>query len=451
MTGAEPTIRVHGVSKVYHLFDSPGARLKEALHPLRRRYHHEHWALRGIDLEVFRGQTVGILGSNGSGKSTLLQVIAQILQPTQGTAEISGRLSALLELGSGFNAEFTGRENVLMNGAIHGVPRKVMRDLIPAIEKFSEIGKYFDHPVKTYSSGMFVRVAFSTAIHVDPEILIIDEALAVGDARFQEKCYRRIQKIQESGATVLFVSHSTSVIRTLCQRAIVLKDGNKIFDGSAEEGCNVYEADLFGGTQQETHKKDEPLDIERPAPEGGSNVDSETAHAVNHFLAAGQQKLAHTRRSYNPSCHITSDGRGEIVDYLIVTHDLVDPIRLDGQTPISIYVRFVAHSPITSPVFGFSISNNKNMQVFGSNTSMWGQEIAPMQAGQLLCLRFDIDLRLLGGAYFISLGCSDHSISASAHVDRVRSLAMLEINPTPHSDGVAGFNTTMTEIDLSEF
>src|SRR3972149_8053062 len=218
------SVRIENISKVYRIYDKPQHKLKEAIlrGAFRRSaaYHREFWALRDINLVIPKGETLGILGQNGSGKSTILEIIAGVLQPTTGSLEVNGRISALLELGAGFNREFTGRENVFMSGAILGISKKEMERRFDDIVSFADIGEFIDQPVKTYSSGMYVRLAFATAVQVDPDILIIDEALAVGDLNFRNRCYRKIEEIKKAGKTILFVSHDTMAVRSLCTRAI---------------------------------------------------------------------------------------------------------------------------------------------------------------------------------------------------------------------------------------
>ena len=226
-------IRVRGVSKRFDIYDTPLDRLKHILFPGRGHYARPFWALQDIDFAVGPGETVGIIGSNGSGKSTLLQIVCGTLRPTSGEVEIRGRVAALLELGAGFNPEFTGRENVHINASMLGMSREQIQERFASIEQFAEIGDFIDQPVKTYSSGMYVRLAFAVAIHVDPSILIIDEALAVGDARFQAKCFRRIRELKESGVTLLFVSHDVGSVRALCERAVWLDRGRVRLSGDA--------------------------------------------------------------------------------------------------------------------------------------------------------------------------------------------------------------------------
>lgn len=242
---SEPVIVVSGLGKCYHVYDRPRDRLLQMLSRGRRVYYREFWALRDTSFSIRRGETVGIIGRNGSGKSTLLQMICGTVTPTAGAVRTGGRVAALLELGAGFNPEFTGRENVLLNAAILGVPREAMTERMREVEAFSELGNFLDQPVKSYSSGMFARLAFSIAIHVDPDILVVDEALAVGDARFVAKCMRRIRDMQQAGVSILFVSHDTTAVRTLCQRAIWLDAGAMVEDGDVFPVTGRYMEYMF--------------------------------------------------------------------------------------------------------------------------------------------------------------------------------------------------------------
>lgn len=248
-------IRVRNAGKCYHMYDAPVDRLKQALFRWRRTYFREFWAVRGVDLEVRRGEAVGIVGRNGSGKSTLLQMIAGTLAPSEGTAEVAGRIAALLELGSGFNPEFTGRENVFMNATILGLSRREIEDRFDAIASFADIGPFLDQPVKTYSSGMLVRLAFAVQVQVEPDVLIVDEALAVGDSLFQKRCFQRLEALRSQGVTLLFVSHDQESVRTLTSRAILLHQGRVRALGTSSEVVLEYrrllhEAELAWGAAQ---------------------------------------------------------------------------------------------------------------------------------------------------------------------------------------------------------
>lgn len=248
--GAEVAIAVEAVGKCYHIYDRPSDRLKQMLSFGRRGYHREFWAVRDVSFSIGRGETVGIIGRNGSGKSTLLQMICGTVSPTEGDIRTSGRVAALLELGAGFNPEFTGRENVLLNATILGFPVEEMRARMGLVIAFAELEDFIDQPVKTYSSGMYARLAFAIAIHVEPDILVIDEALAVGDARFVAKCMRRIQDIKARGATILFVSHDVASVRTLCERAIWIDRGRLIAAGDVFPVTGRYMEFLFRDEDQ---------------------------------------------------------------------------------------------------------------------------------------------------------------------------------------------------------
>lgn len=252
MSSDEIAIRVQNLSKCYLIYDRPQDRLKQSLLPRLKKvfgqpykaYYREFWALQDVSFEVKKGETVGIIGRNGSGKSTLLQIIAGTLQHSTGAVNLNGRVAALLELGSGFNPEFTGRENVFLNGAVLGIPSKEMERLLDPIMAFADIGNFIDQPVKTYSSGMLVRLAFAVSVNVKPDILIIDEALSVGDAAFQFKCLQRLEELTQSGATLLFVSHSMEMVRTFCKRVVYLKKGKPYAIGPPEEVAEIYLMDI---------------------------------------------------------------------------------------------------------------------------------------------------------------------------------------------------------------
>lgn len=245
------SIKVENLSKCYHIYDKPRDRLMQMLARGKKQFFREFWALRDVSFSVGRGETVGIIGRNGSGKSTLLQMICGTVSPTSGVVNTRGRVAALLELGAGFNTEFTGRENVFLNAAILGVQQEEMEARMEKVLAFSELGDFLDQPVKTYSSGMYSRLAFSIAIHVDPEILIVDEALAVGDARFVAKCMRRIKDIQDKGATILFVSHDVGSVRTLCERAIWLDKGHMVEQGNVFPVTGQYMEFMFKDEETE--------------------------------------------------------------------------------------------------------------------------------------------------------------------------------------------------------
>ena len=233
-------IKVDNVTKMYKLYDNPKDRLKEALIPTKKKRYKEHYALNGVSFDVKKGETVGIIGTNGSGKSTILKIITGVLNPTSGKVEIEGRISALLELGAGFNSEYTGIENVYLNGTMSGFSKEEIDERLDDILSFADIGDFVYQPVKTYSSGMLVRLAFAVSINIDPEILIVDEALSVGDVFFQAKCFRKFEDFKKQGKTILFVSHDLSSVQKYCDRVVLLNKGNKLAEGSARDMINLY-------------------------------------------------------------------------------------------------------------------------------------------------------------------------------------------------------------------
>ena len=311
---SEVVVRTHELGKCYHIYDRPSDRLKQTLFRGRRQFYREFWALRGVSLEVSKGQSVGIIGRNGSGKSTLLQLLAGTLTRTTGDISIHGRVSALLELGTGFNPEFTGRENVFLNGAILGISREEMESRFDAIARFADIGDFIDQPTKTYSSGMLVRLAFSVSINVDPEILIVDEALAVGDAGFKFKCLERLEDLTASGVTLLFVSHSTEEVKTFCNHAMYLEGGVVKARGSPEEVTELYLYDVRA-EQQRSRGAASGLVLKAPLYSAGrSAYGTDDARIISAQFADGRGQSATFASGDEIAVVIEAEYRGSIRD-----------------------------------------------------------------------------------------------------------------------------------------
>jgi ABC-type polysaccharide/polyol phosphate transport system ATPase subunit len=407
-------ISVRDVRKKYRLFDSPMERLKEALHPFSKHYHREFWALNGVSVDIPKGQTIGILGRNGSGKSTLLQIIAGILQPTSGGVIVQGRVSALLELGAGFNPEFTGRENVMLNGAITKVPRDEMVARMPQIEAFADIGEFFDQPVKTYSSGMFVRVAFAAAINVDPDILFVDEALSVGDVRFQNKCFGKFSEFQRAGKTILFVTHNTNLIPSLCSRVLVFDAGRIMFDGDAIMAVDLYYDLLFS--------REKEVD----AVNGNSSVGISTRHpeSRNAALAAidcsQKSDSCHTRQSYNRHETRFTTHEAEIIDVFIESQGMIDSVQVEFGAIISLFIKVLFNRDVLRPLAGFSIKAVDGIEVCGTNTFMMGKIIEPIRAGHVRIFKFSFVQRLNPGDYFIDIGIAEWDGTNAGNIIDVR-------------------------------
>src|SRR5262245_10813348 len=332
-------LRVEAISKQYRIYDRPVDRLKESLTRGRWRTHREFWALRNISFEVEAGTTSGIIGPNGSGKSTLLQIITGTLEPTHGSVWHDGRIAALLELGAGFSGEFTGIENIFMNASLIGVSKSETERLLPEIASFAEIGDFIYQPVKTYASGMYIRLAFATAIATSPQILIIDEALAVGDAVFQHRCTRRIKEMQEGGTTILFVSHDPGAIRALCSRAILLNEGRMEADGPPAEVLARYQKVIMA---QEAAYAQAELVREKPQP-AAEEIDAPKF----------------TYRHGNGSAEIL---RVELLE------DSREPIAIveSGQM-VHLRMQAVFHEDVVDPVYGFIIRNRHGIHLYGTN------------------------------------------------------------------------------------
>lgn len=388
-------ISVQNVSKKFRLFTSPRDRLFETFHPLRKRYHREFLALDGVSIDIPKGRTIGIIGRNGSGKSTLLQIIAGILRPTDGNVLVTGRVAALLELGAGFNPEFTGRDNVLLNGAIMGIPRGEMTSRMSDIEAFADIGEFFDQPVKTYSSGMFVRVAFAAAINVDPDILIIDEALAVGDAKFQHKCHEHLSTLRDRGITILFVTHSMSLVTTYAQQAVLMDQGKLI--AAAEPGVIVdkYHELLFGRNSSSGSS----LSITAKEEVGG-----EKWEVPEMSRKQSTEDVCHGRRSYNKTETRFGNGEAKIVDYVLQCKGLWDVADVPFRSVINVYLKAVFFEDIQAPAVGFCLKTVEGVYVYATNTIIMGERLKSISSGEVRVFKFAFALTVSPGDYFLDLG-----------------------------------------------
>lgn len=367
----------------------------------------EFWALRGVSFEVERGECVGIIGPNGSGKSTLLQVISGILQPTTGRALCEGRIAALLELGAGFNPEFTGRENVYLNGEIMGVSRSEMDAAFRKIEAFAEIGSFIDRPIKEYSTGMYVRLAFSTAIHVDPEILIVDEALSVGDAVFAARCVQKFEELRQRKVTVLFVSHDLGLVKRLCDRAIFVLKGEVILDGPTKDAVNRYVGFVL-----------EQGDPDKPAPTGPPAIGSSFRHG---------------------------DGASRITTVQILNGEEREATTFLNGEPMKIRVRAEFDRRMDNPVVGMLIRNRVGIDVFGTNTRIEGIELGCFEAGDALEVEFLIDCLLSRQEYTLTVATQYANGLSQDWLDDA--LAFTVVDPKD----VAGLLNMKTKVEFTRF
>ena len=414
-----PALRVESVSKQYRIYDRPVDRLKESLTRGRWKTHREFWALHDISFEIEAGTTTGIIGPNGSGKSTLLQIITGTLEPTHGTVWHQGRIAALLELGAGFNPDFTGIENVFMNASLLGLSKSETETLLPEIASFAEIGEFIHQPLKTYSSGMYIRLAFATAIAVSPQILIIDEALSVGDAVFQHRCTRRIKEMQEAGTTILFVSHDPGAIRALCSRAILLNGGRMEADGAPAEVLDRYQKVIMAA---EAAYAEAQLGL---AP-GNPPV---VAAASEDSQVTPQFTFRH------------GDGSAEIlrVDLLDASRRPITMVET-GQL-VHLRVRVVFHEDLEDPVYGFVIRNRHGINLYGTNTKVQGIKPGLVKRGERTETTFSFNCWLAPDLYSISIAV--HS-PTSVSFDWMDGTLYFRVFSEVAIEGVANLNARAT-------
>lgn len=408
-------LRVENVSKQYRTYTRPSDRLKESLTRGRLRRHKEFWALRDVSFELDRGVTVGIVGPNGCGKSTLLQIISGTLEPTHGDVWHQGRIAALLELGAGFDPEFTGVENVYMNASLLGLSRRATDALFPQIERFAEIGPFLYQPVKTYSSGMYVRLAFAIAASVEPEILVVDEALAVGDAVFQHRCLRRIKDLQEAGTTVLFVSHDLAAVRALCSRTILLNNGRVVADGRPVDVLNHYQKII----------------MER---ERAFEVDSATSDGESSLADAGSfAPLSYTYRHGDGSAEILAADLADVTQRPVETVETGEPLTMRVLTRIK--------TDLEDPIVGFLIRNRHGISAYGTNTKEQQIEFGPVRRGDLLEVIFSFDCWL--GVDDYSVTCAVHNRNGEAF-DWIDGARFFRVTSQVVTEGVANLNASAT-------
>jgi lipopolysaccharide transport system ATP-binding protein len=378
-------IDVRGVGKMYRMYNRPVDRLKHMLlWRFGRSYGREFWAVRGVSFDVRQGETVGIIGRNGSGKSTLLQIIAGTLAPNQGEVRVNGRVAALLELGSGFNPQFTGRENVFLNGAVLGFSREEMERRFDDIVAFADIGAFIDQPVKTYSSGMVVRLAFAVQSHIEPDVLIVDEALSVGDIFFQQKCFNHIRRLQERGVTLLYVSHDLISIQSICDRAILMKDGAAIFDGNPNEAVNRYYQVL--GEQIGASRSPRPDGRNAPATVAANNAESPARQTI--LRADGPR---HGGRGLEVAAAWVCDDAGQ------------DTLMVMMMGALRFCVLLKANQPVEAPNLGMHLYDRLGNLVFAIGTTQLRRDLPSLDAGDQLEVYLRVELRVRPGEYTFNL------------------------------------------------
>ena len=362
------------LKKVYKLYDKPSERMKEAFGFRRKKKHKEHYALNGVSLRIYQGETVGIIGTNGSGKSTILKIITGVLTPSSGDVAVNGRISALLELGAGFNMEYNGIENVFLNGTMMGFSDQEIEEKLPDILEFADIGDYVSQPVKTYSSGMFVRLAFAVAINIEPEILIVDEALSVGDVFFQAKCYHKFEEFKKMGKTIVFVSHDLSSISKYCDRVFLLNKGNLLGEGKPKEIIDAYKRVLVGQYQ----------------------------------LPEDQEDIAVPPNGVNPDIQEYGSRQAVIKEFFITDEQNVQTTAVIKGSEFTVHMKVEILESIPAPIFAFSFKNIQGTEITGTNSMIEKAFLDNTEAGEIKDITFTQKMQLQGGEYLLSLGVTGY-------------------------------------------
>lgn len=426
-------VEVKGLTKVFPVYDKPHHRLMQMVLRNNRRWYREFTAISGLDFVIRRGETVGIVGRNGSGKSTLLQIICGTLAPTQGQVRVRGRVAALLELGAGFNPDFTGRENVYLNGTVLGLSRGQVEAKLSDILAFAEIGDFIDRPVKTYSSGMYVRLAFAVAIHVEPDLLVVDEALSVGDEAFQRKCFARIEHLREGGCTVLFVSHAATTVVELCDRAILLDHGELLADGMPKAVISRYQRMLYAPPAKLAELRDQMkrertegtlLTHESPvegSPSRSASVVSRNKSSYEAYFDEGlrsQSEVAYPRRGVL------------IVDPHLESPDgtRVNVINAGKKYVYTYRVEF--DQGVAGARFGMMIKTLTGVEIGGAVSALVNEAVEWIDAGARLTIRFEFTCVLAGGTYFMNAGVLGRLGEEETYLDRRIDAYMFRVMPS---------------------
>ena len=443
-------ISVREVTKVYRLYDKPIDRLKESLSLTKKKLHKDFFALDKLSFEVKKGETVGIIGTNGSGKSTILKIITGVLTPTTGTVEVDGNISALLELGAGFNSDYTGMENIYMNGTMMGFSREQMDEKIPDILEFADIGDFVYQPVKTYSSGMFVRLAFALAINVEPEILIVDEALSVGDVFFQSKCYARMEQMMKNGTTILMVSHDMGSIIKYCDKVVLLNRGKFVAEGDAGEMVDLYKKILANQMDDLAAALSE-----RSSADGAAGDDAGAGSSLSGSAGTGTtgdpgspkegsgsseeyfgMPLMKRKMTLNPDVQEYGDRRAEFLDLgTLDGNGNVTNLLLKGEMfTIREIIRF--HAPLAMPIFTYTIRDKKGTDLSGTNTMFEGCDVRPVKVGDTYEVRFTQKMTLQGGEYLLSMSCTGYENGEHVVYHRLYNVASLTVISNKNTVGV---------------
>jgi ABC-type polysaccharide/polyol phosphate transport system ATPase subunit len=417
---SEIAIKVENLSKCYQIYDQPHDRLKQFILPrlqgiagqLPKKYFREFWALQDVSFEVKKGETVGIIGRNGSGKSTLLQMICGTLNQTSGSIQTQGRIAALLELGSGFNPEFTGRENVFLNASILGLSNEETEAYFESITSFAGIGSFIDQPVKTYSSGMIVRLAFAVSSSVEPEILIVDEALAVGDAIFQAKCFRRFQELKARGVTVLLVSHDLSTITQLCSKAFVLNSGQLISEGSVKEMADFYRRLC-------SEEAEEFLD---------NSMDNFQTKVYNHEVLSEWMDRSPNTQEYG-------DGKAIFLGFTLLNSEGYKSNKINSGESLTLRLKIEFKQMCIAPIAAFGFRDLAGHELCGTNTWYENSEIGTVNSGSIIVVDFFFSLPLQRGIYNLCIACTEIGSEGLIAHHRLYDVVTIEVDSSRRFTG----------------
>jgi teichoic acid transport system ATP-binding protein len=427
---SEYAIRVKDVTKLYKLYDRNIDRLRDSLGFGSGKYK-EHYALRNLSFDINKGECIGIIGTNGAGKSTILKIITGVLTPTSGEVEIDGRVSALLELGAGFNMEYTGIENVYLNGTMMGFSKEEIDSRLQSILDFADIGEFVNQPVKSYSSGMFVRLAFAVAINIDPEILIVDEALSVGDVFFQAKCYKKFEEFKEAGKTIVFVSHDLSSIQKYCDKAILLDKGKKIGEGKPFQIIDLYKKAMVGMLDDDTPQKN-PGDETSSKSESKSERESESSGLMKDKL------------QLNPDLQEYGDRLIEIIDFAVVDGSGKITGTLMKGEEFTVKVKIRTNIPTSDPIVAVTIKDTKGTDISGTNTMFEGVNLGNMSPGDERTVSFTQNADMQGGQYILSLGCTRYENNDFRVYHRLYDVCSLAIVSAKNTVGFYDMNSVIT-------
>jgi len=417
-------IRVKNISKIYKLFDHNKDKLRDLLGWTKKKLYREYYALNDVSFIVKRGETVGIIGANGAGKSTMLKIITGVLQPSAGELEINGRISALLELGAGFNQEYTGIENIYLSGTMMGFSHEEIEKRIDKILKFADIGDFAYQPVKSYSSGMFVRLAFAVAINIDPEILIVDEALSVGDVFFQAKCYKKFEEFKDAGKTILFVSHDLGSVSKYCDRVILLNKGKKMAEGSPKDMINLYKKLITTSEESDDAKS--------------------VKTQIRSITSVSKGEFWKNSFTINPKLEEYGDGKATILDFAIVDdHDNLTNVIAKGSR-FKIMTKIQIEQPIRDPIFTFTIKNVRGIDITGTNTDIEDIRLGVCDAGECYITTYEQEMNLQGGEYLLSMSCTSYEDGKLRAHHRLYDLITITVISSKNTVGFYDMNSKVT-------